>query len=202
MNELVEAVRSQSPIEAVIAENVRLRRSGSQLLGLCPFHPDKTPSFLVSASKQTFFCHGCQKGGDVFSFVRYQFDCGFNNVLAHLARRAGIPLQGFQPSLELIERVARQKAERADQADFERFCQSRINDINSRCRALARAATNAEECLRSGALHDAEQELAWSALERFRSFEARVEREGMCDLDILRCEWLEQRQRGRYDAAA
>ena len=95
----------------------------------------------------------------------------------------------FRPSPELSAKVAAEKAQREEQMKFERFCHERVEAIYRRHRSLARAATNAETCLRSGKLDLYEEEMAWTALERYRLFEASVEREGLCDPEILKREW-------------
>jgi DNA primase len=188
--ELIEAIRACSALEEVAGEHVQLRRSGVHLIGRCPFHSDKTPSFAVRPGREVFRCHGCGAAGDVFRFIETLHRCTFPEALRFLAVRAGlVELNTFQPSPELTAKVAALKAQRQEQASFERFCNERIEAINQRHRSLARAATNAEACLRSGKLNTCEQEMAWSALERYRLFEASVEREGLCDLDILRAEW-------------
>ena len=187
--ETVEAVRELSPIEQIISEHVRLRRSGAQLLGRCPFHADKTPSFSVHPAKQVFHCHGCGAGGDVFQFVRLRLQCGFRDTVAHLAERAGIRLDGFRPSPELRELVAKQRKEESERQSFERFATSWLNLVSRQYWKRAKAATQAENRLRAGGLTLEEHEQAWQALEEYRDIEARVEREGLCDLEVIRSAW-------------
>ena len=62
-----DRVKQQADIVRVIGEYVRLKKSGQNFSGLCPFHQEKTPSFSVSAVKQMYHCFGCGKGGDVFN---------------------------------------------------------------------------------------------------------------------------------------
>src|ERR1017187_1126190 len=72
----------------------RLRRCGRQFVGLCPLHRERHPSFFVHPDRQIFFCHGCQRGGDVFSLVMYQRGCGFAEAVravAQFARVEGSP---------------------------------------------------------------------------------------------------------------
>ena len=190
--ETIEAVRALCPIEQIISDQVSLRRSGAQLLGRCPFHADKTPSFSVHPAKQVFYCHGCGVSGDVFQFVRLSFRCGFRDSVAHLAGRAGIDLHGFKPSAELRDLVTKHKAEQDERRSFERFANDWINGVCRQYRALARAATYAEDCLRAGILNAVEQEMAWGALERYRLFETRVEREGLCDREFIHEEWAKR----------
>lgn len=192
--ELIEALRASNPIEDVVSEHTRLRRSGVQFAGRCPFHADRTASFYVHPGKQVFHCHGCQVGGDVFEFIRLLHNCRFPESVELLAVRAGVRLDGFKPSRELTAKVAAIKAQRKEQTAFEYFCNERIKAVNERCRNLSRAATRAEDYLRASIGADPYiDELAWSALERFTLFDARVEREGLVDLDILRIEWERSR---------
>jgi len=190
---LVEAIRTLSPIDQVIGEHVQLRRSGIQLIGRCPFHADKTPSLAVHPGKQVFRCHGCGLSGDVYRFVQLRRDCSFPPSVEHLAARAGVEIEGFRPSQELIERVSVLNAKQQEQVEFEKFCSERIGVINRRHWSLSRAATHAENYLRAGNVDPYIEELAWSVIERFRNYQNRIEREGIADLDVLRTEW-EQRE--------
>src|SRR6266852_2847217 len=64
-----DKVKQQADIVRVVGEYVRLKKTGKDFSGLCPFHQEKTPSFTVSPIKQIFYCFGCGKGGDVYNFV-------------------------------------------------------------------------------------------------------------------------------------
>jgi DNA primase len=192
-SELIEAVRASNPIEHLAGEHTQLRRSGVELLGRCPFHADGTSSLYIRPAKQAFHCFGCQAGGDVFEFVRLLHHCSFRQSVEILATRAGIKIDGFTPSPELIAKVSALRTQREEETQFQLFCNARIEGINRQYRILGRAASHAEECLRTGTLTPYEQEMAWDALERFRIFEGQVEREGLCDLDILKSEWSKLR---------
>ncbi len=76
----------------LIGQYVQLKKAGSNHLGLCPFHPERTPSFNVYQSNQSFYCFGCGKGGDAISFVRDHLGMPFVDAVRHLARRANITL--------------------------------------------------------------------------------------------------------------
>ncbi|MCR5173996.1 MAG: DNA primase [Oscillospiraceae bacterium] len=83
---------SRSDIADVVGSYVNLsKRSGSNLFGLCPFHNEKTPSFSVSPEKQIYHCFGCGKGGGVINFIMEIEGLGFQDAVAFLARRAGMP---------------------------------------------------------------------------------------------------------------
>ena len=89
----IEQVRNASDIVDVIGSYIPLKRAGTNFLGLCPFHKEKTPSFNVSPSKQIFHCFGCHKGGDVFSFLREFENLTFVETVQRLAERARIPIE-------------------------------------------------------------------------------------------------------------
>jgi len=88
--EIKEEVRSASDIVQIIGERVPLRRAGRTWKGLCPFHAEKTPSFTVNPERQIWHCFGCNKGGDVFSFLMERDKLTFPEALTMLAERAGI----------------------------------------------------------------------------------------------------------------
>lgn len=88
----VEDVRARNDIVEVISEFVRLKKSGRNFKGLCPFHKEKTPSFIVSPERQMYHCFGCGSGGDVFSFIMAYEKLEFPEALRYLAERAGVPL--------------------------------------------------------------------------------------------------------------
>lgn len=87
-----ETVRRHVPIEDVVGETVALRKVGGRLVGLCPFHSERTPSFSVSPERGLFYCFGCHAGGDVFDFVMRRDGVSFPEALRLLAERAGIPV--------------------------------------------------------------------------------------------------------------
>ena len=88
----VRRIKERLDIVDVIGDYIRLKRSGGGFVGLCPFHDEKTPSFSVSPSRQTYHCFGCGQGGDLFSFVMQRENLSFREALELLARRAGVEL--------------------------------------------------------------------------------------------------------------
>ena len=103
-DELIEEIRSRNDIVGVIGSYIRLQKKGSNYMGLCPFHNEKTPSFSVSASKQMYYCFGCGVGGNVFTFLMEYENYTFLEALRSLAERAGIAL----PEQELSEEARKQ----------------------------------------------------------------------------------------------
>lgn len=90
--DFVEEVRQRSDIVDVISSYVNLKRTGSNYVGLCPFHNEKTASFSVSPGKQMYYCFGCGAGGNVFTFLMEYENLTFVEVLEQLAEKAGLEL--------------------------------------------------------------------------------------------------------------
>ena len=97
----LEELRSRVDIESVISPYVNLRRRGKNLVGLCPFHNEKTPSFTVYPENDSFYCFGCGVGGDVITFVRRIENLDYLEAVRMLADRAGmaLPEDGFDDSM-------------------------------------------------------------------------------------------------------
>jgi DNA primase len=87
-----ERVKQQADIVRVIGEYVRLKKSGQNFTGLCPFHQEKTPSFAVHPVKQIYHCFGCGAGGDVFKFVMELEKSTFPEAVRTVAEKCGIPI--------------------------------------------------------------------------------------------------------------
>src|SRR6185503_2779161 len=100
-DDVISQIRDAADIVAVIGQYVQLRRAGISWKGLCPFHGEKTPSFNVVPAKQFFHCFGCQKHGDVFSFLMELEGKSFVEVAEQLAGRFGIEMPRVEESPEL-----------------------------------------------------------------------------------------------------
>lgn len=101
---VVAEIKGRIPVADVVGETVQLRKAGTTLKGLCPFHGEKTPSFVVTPTRDTWHCFGCGKHGDIFTFVMERDGVGFPEALKQLAGRAGV---------ELDERTTREDARNA-----------------------------------------------------------------------------------------
>ena len=95
--ELIDQVRNSVNIVDVIGQYVQLRPAGKSLMGLCPFHDERTPSFSVDEKKQLFYCFSCHRGGNVFHFLEDLKNEGFMDALREVAAMANIDLPAAQP---------------------------------------------------------------------------------------------------------
>lgn len=91
----VSEIREKIDLPSLISEYIPLKKAGSNFKGLCPFHQEKTPSFVVSPERQIWHCFGCGKGGDAFSFLMEYENMDFPEALRTLAKKTGVKLQGY-----------------------------------------------------------------------------------------------------------
>jgi DNA primase len=105
----VEAVKAGADFVAVVEERTQLRKSGARLVGRCPFHEERTPSFSVNPVDKLFYCYGCHKGGDMIGFVREAHGLDFVGAIEWLAERFRIPLEYEEVSPEAQARRSRRE---------------------------------------------------------------------------------------------
>ncbi len=95
--EIIDQVHERTNIVEVVSNYLPLKRSGSNFKTLCPFHHEKTPSFMVNPSKQIWHCFGCGLGGNAFSFVMKYENLEFPQAIKLLAKKAGVEIPEFSP---------------------------------------------------------------------------------------------------------
>ncbi|HKN19275.1 MAG TPA: DNA primase [Dissulfurispiraceae bacterium] len=91
----IDEIKTKIDIVDLVAEHVDLKRAGQNFKGLCPFHAEKTPSFMVNPSKQICHCFGCGKGGDIFAFTMHYENMNFHEAVSYLASKSGIKIERF-----------------------------------------------------------------------------------------------------------
>lgn len=92
-DEIIQKVKSENDVVDIVSEVVRLKRSGRNYMGLCPFHKEKSPSFSVSPDKQIYKCFGCGETGNVFTFLMKYRNMDFIEAVKYLADRANIAIE-------------------------------------------------------------------------------------------------------------
>lgn len=90
--QVIDEVQSKTDIAEIVGRYVQLKKSGKNYTGLCPFHEEKTPSFSVVEDKQIFYCFGCKKGGNVFSFIQDIEGVSFPEAVVKVAEMENIPI--------------------------------------------------------------------------------------------------------------
>ena len=126
--ETIDEIRNRSDIVDIISEcGVVLRPAGQSYKGLCPFHDDKTPSFTVSPQERTFYCFGCQTGGDVISFVQKYEGKDFRETLEWLAGRLNINIPN-QDARTIAEREHQETLKKLNRFAVEYYHQQLLSD--------------------------------------------------------------------------
>jgi DNA primase len=141
--ETIELVRAQADIVQVISEYLTLKKAGANYKACCPFHSEKTPSFMVSPSKQIFYCFGCGTGGNVFAFLMRQEGLSFPEAVRRMAERLGI-------EIKLSESDAGQKQLREQLLDLCEFA----GRFYHRCLLKAPEAEHARKYLAGRSLNE------------------------------------------------
>ena len=91
----VQEIKDRCDIVDIIGRVVNLKKTGINYKGLCPFHNEKTPSFIVSETKQRYTCFGCNKSGDVINFMQEYYNLDFMEALEKLADECGLTVKKY-----------------------------------------------------------------------------------------------------------
>jgi DNA primase len=130
----IEEIKSRLDIVDVVGKYVQLKQAGKNHSGLCPFHSEKTPSFIVSPDIQRYKCFGCGESGDIFNFVQNLEHIDFPETLEKLAKEAGIELKKISTSSKYsrLEQINKEAAIYFYKALQDKRNQKAINYINER----------------------------------------------------------------------
>ena len=103
-DEFIEELRQRNDIESVVSSYVTLKRRGSTSVGLCPFHSEKSPSFTVYPSSNSYYCFGCGAGGDPITFIRGIENLDYIEAVRFLADRCGMrmPESGYDDTMQKL----------------------------------------------------------------------------------------------------
>ncbi|MBV8353624.1 MAG: DNA primase [Verrucomicrobia bacterium] len=135
--ETVEQVAAASDIVEIIGSYFPLKRAGTEFRAICPFHQEKTPSFFVSPSKQSYYCHGCGAGGAVFQFLMQYENIEFPEAVRRLAARAGIPI--IEDEIDAGEEAKQSLRKRLLRLHFEAAAWFHSNLLRTQAAAHARS---------------------------------------------------------------
>ena len=102
--EVIYKIKSETDIVSLISEFVELKKSGSNFIGKCPFHNDKSPSFIVSPEKRIFRCFGCGESGDVISFLMKKQNMTFIETLEYLGEKIGVSINKNENYVQELKR--------------------------------------------------------------------------------------------------
>ena len=161
-DEIKNRIRDRVDIADVVGQHVSLRRAGQNLVGLCPFHQEKSPSFSVSSSKQMFYCFGCKAGGDVFAFLSKVTGATFPEVLRELGDKVGIA----------VEESPAERGQRGHAHRIEEVNQAALTWFQSNLRDSQLGVTPREYLIRRG--------IQQSTVEMFRLGASSSDWEGLC----------------------
>ena len=123
-DEVIEEIRERADIIEVISDHVALKKAGRNYKGLCPFHQEKTPSFMVSPEKQLFHCFGCGVGGNIFTFLMQYEQSSFAEAARSLAQRYGVRI----PEVRVTARDQRKENLRQINASVLDFYVNQLKD--------------------------------------------------------------------------
>jgi DNA primase, catalytic core len=185
----LDSIRERVDIVDLVGETVRLQRTGRTYKGLCPFHTERTPSFIVSPDRGSWHCFGsCSTGGDVFGFVMRRDNVDFGEAVRLLAERAGIRLERRDSHID----EAASRLQMANEAAAAFFHHALLNStVASGARAYAH-----ERGLDSDAIRDFQIGFApdsWDAVA------SHLRGKGYTDAELVEAGLLVQGERGPYD---
>ncbi|HNX69112.1 MAG TPA: DNA primase [Candidatus Omnitrophota bacterium] len=185
---VVEQVSAANDIVEIISQYVPLKRSGRHLKACCPFHGEKTPSFMVQAEKQLFHCFGCGAGGDVFSFLMRHENMTFPEALKFLADRAHITLPERRGSKE--DSGIKEKMYEACQRAAELYHQLLLKEPGAAARAYLAKRQVSDEIIR-------EFKLGWAPQE-WRTLYDHLKKKGYSEEFLKQAALIQQSPKGNY----
>ena len=188
-DEIIDEVRQTNDIVDIISQYVRLKRSGRNFFGLCPFHNEKSPSFSVSPDKQIFHCFGCGVGGNVFTFLTKIEGINFIEAVQMLAERSNIQLPTLENSADSAKEELKAKVFKVNEYAAKYYhenlykSESRIAQEYIKQRKLTNETLKAFQIGFSGKFDELYKELR---------------KQGFQDLEILESGLVNKNDNGKY----
>ncbi|HMQ10195.1 MAG TPA: DNA primase [Oligoflexia bacterium] len=196
-SDIVDEIRHRTNLIDLISQVTRLKRSGSNWMGCCPFHEEKTPSFSVSEEKQLYHCFGCGESGTVFSFMMNYHRLSFPEALESLASKAGIDLGPYKQG-QSAQEYQQQKEQKKKMRDLFAYA----NQCFQKCLAKSPRAAFAREYLeKRGYASDIQKKwgIGFAPAGTKHLYQALVKKGGIEEKHMLTSGLIGRNEKGVYD---
>ena len=188
-DEIIDDVRQSNDIVDVISQYVRLKRSGRNYFGLCPFHTEKSPSFSVSPEKQIFHCFGCGVGGNVFTFLTKIEGINFVEAVQLLAERANIQLPTLENNLDSAKEALKAKVYKVNEFTAQYYHKNLYKPESKMAQEYIKKRRLSNETLKSF-------QIGFSG--KFDELYKELKKQGFEDREILESGLVNKNERGQY----
>ncbi len=188
-DEIIDDVRQSNDIVDVISQYVRLKRSGRNYFGLCPFHNEKSPSFSVSPEKQIFHCFGCGVGGNVFTFLTKIEGINFVEAVQQLAERANIQLPTLENNMDSAKEVLKAKVYKVNEFTAKYYHENLYRPESKMAQEYIKKRKLSNETLKSF-------QIGFSG--KFDELYRELKKQGFEDREILESGLVNKNDRGQY----
>ena len=188
-DEIIDDVRQSSDIVDVISQYVRLKRSGRNYFGLCPFHNEKSPSFSVSPEKQIFHCFGCGVGGNVFTFLTKIEGINFVEAVQQLAERANIQLPTLENNVDSAKEVLKAKVYKVNEFTAKYYHENLYRPESKMAQEYIKKRKLSNETLKSF-------QIGFSG--KFDELYQELKKQGFEDREILESGLVNKNERGQF----
>ena len=188
-DEIIDDVRQSNDIVDVISQYVRLKRSGRNYFGLCPFHNEKSPSFSVSPEKQIFHCFGCGVGGNVFTFLTKIEGINFVEAVQQLAERANIQLPTLENNVDSAKEVLKAKVYKVNEFTAKYYHENLYRPESKIAQEYIKKRKLSNETLKSF-------QIGFSG--KFDELYQELKKQGFEDREILESGLVNKNERGQF----
>ena len=188
-DEIIDEVRQTNDIVDVISQYVRLKRSGRNFFGLCPFHNEKSPSFSVSPEKQIFHCFGCGVGGNVFTFLMKIEGINFVEAVQSLAERSNIQLPTLENNVDSAREALKAKVYKVNEFTAKYYYENLYKPESKIAQEYIKKRKLSNETLKSF-------QIGFSG--KFDELYRELKKQGFEEREILESGLVNKNERGQY----